>query len=190
MPVIVLSFYRKLHELAFMSDHHVNRDAVRPYSRAGFSLIELSVVVAIISILVAIAVPTTKNLVFRARSSAVANDLRVFSAAFQAYAHENGDWPVGDGTPGAIPAGMAGYLNSTNWQRTTPIGGNYSWDPNSMQQGVRYRAVIVIVSTDGNPVTSDSNQLLDLDRTLDDNNLETGNFMLGFRNYPIFLLER
>lgn len=158
--------------------------------QAGFTLVELAVVVTIISIIIAIAVPTTKHLIFRARSSAVANDLRVFSAAFQAYAHENGDWPAGDGTPGAIPSGMTGYLGSTNWQRTTPIGGNYAWDPNSMQQGIRYRAVFVISSTDGNPVSSDRNQLLDLDRTLDDSNLDSGNFMLGFRNYPIFVLER
>lgn len=161
----------------------------RHRTSAGFTLLELSVVVAIISIIVAVAVPTAKNLIFRARSSAVENDLRVFYAAFQTYAHEHGDWPTGDGTPGAFPDGMAGYLGTTNWQRVTPIGGHYAWDPNSMQAGTRYRAAIVIASTDGQPVTSDRIQLLDLDRTLDDNNLDSGSFFLGYRNYPVYVLE-
>lgn len=161
----------------------------RPAAAAAFTLVELSVVVAIISVLVAIAVPTTKNLVFRARSSAVQNDLRVFAAAFQAYAQEKGDWPPGTGVPGAFPAGMEGLLGATNWQRTTPIGGNYTWDPNSLHQGTRYRGVIVISTTENNPVTSDRMQLLDIDRMMDDGNLDSGNFLLGYRNYPIFVIE-
>lgn len=162
---------------------------LRRPAAAGFSLVELAVVVTIISVLAAIAVPTTKNLVFRARSSAVQNDLRVFAGAFQTYAQEKGDWPAGNGIPGAFPAGMEGLLGATNWQRPTPIGGNYTWDPNSLHQGTRYRGVIVISTTPDNPVTSDRMQLLDLDRLIDDGNLDSGNFLLGFRNYPIFVLE-
>jgi prepilin-type N-terminal cleavage/methylation domain-containing protein len=172
-----------------MSTPSISRAPARRPGCAAFSLVELSVVVTIISIIVAVAVPTTKNLIFRARSSTVQNDLRTFSGAFSAYAHEKGDWPAGDGTPGAFPPGMEGYLGPTNWQRNTPIGGNYTWDPNSLHQGVRYRAVITIASTDGNPVTSDRNQLVDLDRAADDGNLDSGNFLLGYRNYPIYVLE-
>jgi hypothetical protein len=84
---------------------------------------------------------------------------------------------------------MEGYLGATGWQRVTPIGGLYSWDPNSTQQGERYRAVIVIATADGHPVSSESAQLLDLDRRVDDGDLDAGNFRLGYRNYPIFVLE-
>ncbi|HVU24567.1 MAG TPA: type II secretion system protein [Opitutus sp.] len=156
---------------------------------AGFSLVELAVVVAIISIFLAIALPIGKHLVRQARSAAVINDLRVFSAAFQTYANEHGDWPDGDGSPGAFPSGMESYLRQTNWQRPTPIGGAYAWDPNSMQQGNHYRAAIVIVSTDDSPVTADAGQLLDLDRQLDDGNFATGNFLLGFQDEPVLVLE-
>jgi prepilin-type N-terminal cleavage/methylation domain-containing protein len=156
----------------------------------GFSLVELSVVVTIISIVTAFAVPTAKHLTFQARSSAVENDLRVFAAAFQTYANEHGDWPPGDGTPGKFPDGMAGYLGATGWTRTTPIGGNYAWDPNSTQLGTHYRAVIVIASTPGNPVTSDRVQLLQIDKKFDDGNLDEGNFFLGYGNYPVYVLER
>lgn len=158
-------------------------------ANAAFTLVEISVVVTIISVIIAIAVPATKNMIMHARSSAVQNDLRVFAAAFQTYAHEKGDWPAGDGTPGAIPPGMETYLGATGWQRKTPIGGNYAWDPNSLQQGVRYRAVITIVSTDNNPVSSDRNQLIDIDHAIDDGGLDSGNFLLGFRNYPVYVLE-
>ncbi len=156
---------------------------------AGFTLVELSVVVLLISVLAALAVPALKKINLEARSVAVANDLRVFSGAFQNYAHERGDWPPGNVAPGTFPAGMEGYLGPTAWQRVTPIGGLYTWDPNSMQQGERYRAVIVIASASGHSVTTDLAQLLDLDRRVDDGDLATGNFRLGFRNYPVFVLE-
>jgi prepilin-type N-terminal cleavage/methylation domain-containing protein len=156
---------------------------------AAFSLIELAVVVGIISIVIAIAVPASSQLLLQARSTAVENDLRVFSAAFQAYANEHGDWPEGDGTPAGIPPGMTGYLAQTNWQRRTPIGGSYAWDPNSLHQGLRYRAAIVIASTTDNPVTDSRAQLEHLDKKFDDGDLTTGNLVLGYRNAPVLVLE-
>jgi prepilin-type N-terminal cleavage/methylation domain-containing protein len=158
-------------------------------SPRGFSLIELAVVVGILSLVIAIAVPSGAQLLMQARAGAVENDLRIFSAAFQAYANEHGDWPTGDGTPGAFPPGMSGYLAETNWQRRTPLGGNYAWDPNSLQQGLRYRAVIVIASSPANPVTDSREQLVRLDQKFDDGNLATGNFLLGYRDSPIYVLE-
>ncbi len=146
-------------------------------------------VVLIIGILAALSVPALKKNALNARSSAVMNDLRVYAGAYQAYAQEHGDWPPGGGAPGTFPTGMEGYLSSTNWSRKTPIGGNYQFATQSPQAGGRYAAVIIIASTTDNPVTSDANQLTDLDVKLDDGNLSTGNFFLGYRNYPVFVLE-
>ena len=146
-------------------------------------------VVLIIGILAALSVPALKKNALNARSSAVMNDLRVYAGAYQAYAQEHGDWPPGGGAPGTFPAGMDGYLSSTNWSRKTPIGGNYQFATQSPQAGGRYAAVIIIASTTDNPVTSDANQLTDLDVKLDDGNLSSGNFFLGYRNYPVFVLE-
>jgi type II secretory pathway pseudopilin PulG len=143
----------------------------------------------VIGILAAAAVPALKKNALNARSSAVMNDLRVYAGAFQAYAQEHGDWPPGGGAPGVFPAGMDGYLNQTNWSRTTPIGGNYQFATQSPQGGNRYTAVIIIASVANNPVSSDANQLNDIDGKLDDGNLATGNFFLGYRNYPVFVLE-
>jgi hypothetical protein len=117
------------------------------------------------------------------------NDLRVYSGAFQAYAQEHGDWPPGGGAPGAFPAGMDGYLSQTNWTRVSPIGGYYQFATQSPQGGGRYAAVIIIASSGSNNVTSDVKQLTDIDTKLDDGNLNAGNFFLGYRNYPVFVLE-
>jgi prepilin-type N-terminal cleavage/methylation domain-containing protein len=156
---------------------------------AGFSLLELSVVVFIISVIAAFAVPALKATLLESRARAVANDLRVYAAAFQAYAQEKGDWPPGDAVPGAFPTGMLGALGKTNWERPTPLGGHYTWAPNSLHAGERYHAAIVLSSTLTTEVSSDKRQLLEIDRTLDDGDLETGNFRLGYRNFPVFVIE-
>ncbi len=85
---------------------------------------------------------------------------------------------------------MIGYLRASNWTRVTPIGGKYYWNPNSLHQGTRYRAVIVVATVGQDRVTSDRNQLLEIDRKIDDGNLSSGNFRLGASNYPIYILER
>lgn len=146
-------------------------------------------VVLIIGILAAVSVPALMKSRLNARSSVVMNDLRVYAGAFQAYAQEHGDWPPGGGAPGTFPAGMEGYLSQTNWSRLTPIGGYYQFATQSPQLGGRYAAVIVIATVGSDQVTSDSIQLSDIDRKLDDGNLNTGNFFLGYRNYPVFVLE-
>lgn len=160
----------------------------RPRER-GFTLLEVSVVVFIISAIAALAVPALKRVGLEARSVTVANDLRVFSGALQAYVHDHGDWPAANDGSGTFPPGMESYLRQTNWERVTPIGGHYTWNPNSLQQGERYRAVIVIATVDEDKVTTDKLQLEDLDRRLDDGDLTSGVFRLGYRNFPAYVLE-
>lgn len=158
-------------------------------NECGFTILELSVVVFIISVLAALAVPAIKKTVLEARSAAVVNDLRVFGGVLQSYAHERGDWPAGPAEPGAFPPGMEGYLRTTNWENPTPIGGLYTWSPHTIQQGERYRAAIVLSTLGENKVSADRLQLTDLDRRLDDGNLDTGKLRLGFRNHPVYVLE-
>lgn len=158
--------------------------------RRGFTLLELAVVLAILSVVLALAVPAAGLLLSRARTRALENDLRVFATAFQNYAVQRGDWPAGDGTPGAVPEGMEDELRESNWQRRSPIGGHYAWETDSLQQGARYRAVIVVASTPDSPVMDHRDQLVAIDRELDDGNLAAGNFFLGYGNQPTFVLER
>lgn len=143
----------------------------------------------IISVLAALAVPGFKRLQTNARSGAVIDDLRVFTTAFKSFAHDRGDWPAESAAPGQIPPGMANYLSTTPWEHPSPIGGAYTWAANSLQQGERYRAVIVISTRADNKVTAEREQLADIDRKIDDGNLESGKFRLGYRNQPVFVIE-
>ncbi len=158
-------------------------------SSAGFSLLELSVTCFIISVVASLAVPAYIQVQLSARTAAVVNDIRVFASAFQNYAHDKANWPPADEAPGVIPAGMAGYLSATNWERTTPIGGLYTWARDSVQAGQRYQAVLIISTVGENRVTADRKQLVEIDRKIDDGDLDTGNFRLGFRNQPVFVIE-
>lgn len=66
----------------------------------GFTLIELLIVVAIIGILAAIAVPNFSNAQIKAKLSRVESDLRTISTALTMYRLDNNDPPY-DGEPGS-----------------------------------------------------------------------------------------
>src|SRR3954463_12747059 len=58
--------------------------------RAGFTLVEIMIVVAIIALLAAIAVPGFLRARKRSQASKIINDLRLISGAVDQYAIENG----------------------------------------------------------------------------------------------------
>jgi len=61
----------------------------------GFTLIELLIVVAIIAILAAIAVPNFLEAQVRAKVSRVKADFRVFATSLEAYFSDNNNYPIG-----------------------------------------------------------------------------------------------
>jgi prepilin-type N-terminal cleavage/methylation domain-containing protein len=76
----------------------------------GFTLIELLIVVLIIAILAAIAVPNFLEFQVRAKVSRVMSDLRTVASGLEAYAVDNDDYPPNDG-----------YYNVLPVEITTPI---------------------------------------------------------------------
>lgn len=119
----------------------------------------------------------------------MARDLKTFAAGINGYAHDRGDWPAAALLPGEPPIGVDKFFFAADWLRPTPIGGRYTWAPNSRHQGERYRAVIVIASLGPNQVTTARKQLEEIDHLLDDGDLQTGKFRLGYRNYPMWVIE-
>ena len=165
-----------------------------PRSTAGVGLVELMVVVTIISMIMLAGVPTYNRIQRKARASTVVNDFRVFAAVFQAHANETGSWPA-ETAVGVVPAGMNNAeLKTESWQKITPMGGQFDWDfnqvhPGGTSPGGRWRAAIGIATSATSTVILDVDLMEEIDRNLDDGDLNTGSFRLGGDGGPLFILE-
>ncbi len=67
---------------------------------SGFTLVELLVVVVIIGVLVAIAVPVFQGVTARANRNTVESNLRIIDGAIQMYNAQEGGFPETEGDPG------------------------------------------------------------------------------------------
>ncbi len=146
------------------------------------------VVVVIIGLLAAMALPTYRHITMRSKTTALVNDLRAFSTALVTYNLQNGHWPADTG-PQQIPPEMAGAL-PTAFALKTPIGGVYEWDSDVSTNGFYTKAAITIESATDNPMTDDLELLEMVDAQMDDGNLATGNIRLGSTNTLVFIIEQ
>ncbi len=143
---------------------------VRQHKSRGFTLVEIMIVVVMIGLLVAMALPAFQQVRMQSQNSATVNDLRIFQSGFEQYNMEMGGWPP-DSTgntwsdPAVQSAIFDGYIKQSQWQKRTPIGGNYDWDP-----GIFLNAHGVSVDA----YTVDLAQVTLLDEMVDDGDLNTG----------------
>jgi general secretion pathway protein G len=96
----------------------------------GFTLIELLIVVAIIGIIAAIAIPNLLNAINRGRQKRTMADIRSIATSVEAYSVDNNSYPRIPGTSGGVRADLQSYLEPTYIRRIPGADGwnaNYFW---------------------------------------------------------------
>jgi len=94
------------------------------FKKRGFTLVEIMIVVAIIGIIIAIAIPSFLRAREVSRSRSCQENLSKVDGAKEQYAL---DQNLGDGQ--AVPGGMATLVGNTNYIKVTPTcaaGGTYT----------------------------------------------------------------
>lgn len=78
---------------------------------AGFTLIEMAIVLAVIGTLALALTPTAVGLIHDARVARTRSDVRAISVAIVKFSFDNGFYPQWSSGPGAAPGGAAGKVD-------------------------------------------------------------------------------
>jgi len=154
----------------------------RPKSIGGFTLVEIMVVVVIIGLLAALAIPAFRRAQRGSQNTRMVNDFRVFAQAFDIYNTQNGGWPdsAGPGVVPSVPVTIADTLRAASWQVGTGLGGQWQWENALASSG---DAGICITN-----YTCTEDQLAELDAKMDDGNLATGRLKKAAPTRVIYVL--
>lgn len=96
--------------------------------RKGFTLIELMIVVLIIGILAAVAVPKYMDITKKAQAARVISDFRTILVAVEMCLSDTGEYPP-DYYPGGVPYALRPYLaDGFTFNLNPSMNVKYDWD--------------------------------------------------------------
>jgi prepilin-type N-terminal cleavage/methylation domain-containing protein len=160
--------------------------------RRAFTLLELMLVVVILGVIAALAIPRASQAQERARYTSTFASIRGIVAAACSYRAVWKELP-GDVKEGVAPPGMASFLDPRIWTRVPPVGGKYDW--NNTVHASDWSVVTYWVGHPPNAgVTRASGdnathaRLIAMDRMLDDDSATTGRLrrLSGSLYFPVF----
>ncbi len=140
----------------------------------GFTLVELMVVVAVIGILALLAVPEVTMTAHRAKATATANDIRVFTNAIELYSTSQGTYPARMDY-NQVPESLEAYLPAM-W-----TDGTYNWSYRNSGKFIYFYVYNLNFTPE---------QALRLDSIIDDGNIGTGKMVIGMGGTGLMYLFR
>ncbi|MFK7884914.1 MAG: type II secretion system protein [Phycisphaerales bacterium] len=138
--------------------------------RSGFSLIELVVVIVILGIIAAIALPRFSSGAETARLNALIASLRTYETALMEY-HAMYDAYPSNASTGEMPEELEGMLHSRVWNASVPPLGEWDYETN-----VSGFAVTVGFHVKGGAGADARAMGLLIDERIDDGDLKSGRF--------------
>lgn len=156
---------------------HPSTPRERLHRALGFTLVEIMIVIILIGLLAAMAMPAYRRVQVRSQNTRFINDLRIARGNIDTYVTERGEYPP-DGNAG-FPAELDSYFGYVTWTRSTVLGGSWDWD----YEQFGFKAGLSVYQP-----TASADQFLALDAQFDDGNLATGNFRSRDNGY-IYIIE-
>jgi type II secretory pathway pseudopilin PulG len=148
--------------------------------------VEIAVVVAVIGVLVALAIPAYKRSQDSTKIAALENDFRIYAQEFETFELKHQRFPDSQPVAGEFPPDMEGTMPE-NWKLPSPIGGTYRWVYTQEDKLSERSAYIEILNSSAHPIRINPDRLREIDEDLDDGNTATGNLVLSGLNLRYYI---
>lgn len=157
----------------------------KPVFRRGFSLVEMLMVLTILSIMAALAIPEIGSSLDESQQVAFVQDLRILANAAIQHRIRTGE-PLEDASSGAAPEGIEALVQPEQWEAGTPIGGQ--WDAERDSYGIRSAVGVHFYQMKGRRVPA-LEFMQRVDALIDDGDITSGHFRRLAANRFYLVLE-